>query len=74
MIALNTASKLPALRMADQTLARNRHDLLAFTIPVTALGFMLFMVGILLMVYEKGKPVSPGPWSSGSSEKALNAM
>jgi hypothetical protein len=59
IIALNAAGKhLPALQMAEQTLARNKNGLLAFTIPVAALGFMLFTVGILIMLYEKGTPMS----------------
>jgi hypothetical protein len=59
IIALNAAGEhLPALKMAEQTLARNRNGLLAFTIPVVALGFTLFMVGILIMLYEKGTPMS----------------
>jgi len=59
IIALNAAAEhLAALKMAEQTLARNKNSLLAFTIPVAALGFLLFMVGILIMVYEKGTPMS----------------
>jgi hypothetical protein len=59
IIALSAASKqLAALKMAEQTLVRNRNGLLAFTIPIAALGLMLFMVGILLILYEKGKPMS----------------
>jgi len=58
VIALSAASNLAALKVAEQTLARNRNSLLAFTIPVAALGFMLFMVGILVMLYEKGTPMS----------------
>ena len=42
--------------MTEQTLARN--GFLAFTIPIAAIGFSLFMVGILLMLYEKGKLMS----------------
>lgn len=42
IIALNAAGKhLPALQMAEQTLAMNKNGLLAFTIPVAALGLML---------------------------------
>ena len=56
---LNAAAKqVPALRAAEQTLARNKNALLGFTIPVAALGFLLFMVGILIMLYEKGTPMS----------------
>jgi hypothetical protein len=59
IIALSAASKqLAALKLAEQTLARNRNGLLAFTIPIAALGLMLFLVGILLMLYAKGKPMS----------------
>jgi hypothetical protein len=59
IIALSAASKhLAVLQMAEQTLARNRNSLLAFTIPVAALGLMLFMGGLLLRLYEKGKPMS----------------
>ena len=57
-IALNAASKLPALKMAEQALARNRNSLLAFTIPVAMLGCLLFMAGIVLRVYQSGKPMS----------------
>ena len=59
IICLNAASKhLPALKMAEQSLARNKNGLLAFTIPIAALGFLLFMAGILIMLYEKGTPMS----------------
>jgi hypothetical protein len=59
IIAVSAASKqLAALQRLEQILARNRNSLLAFTIPVAALGFMLFMVQIMLMLYEKGKPMS----------------
>jgi hypothetical protein len=57
-IALEAASKLPALKMAEQALARNRTSLLAFTIPVATLGCLLFMAGIVLRVYQSGKPMS----------------
>jgi hypothetical protein len=59
IIALSAASKqLAALQRLEQILARNRNSLLAFTIPVASLGFMLFAVQLMLMLYEKGKPMS----------------
>jgi len=58
VIALSAANNLAALKMAEQTLARNRTSLLAFTIPVAALGCLLFMAGIVLRVYQSGKPMS----------------
>jgi len=59
IIALSAASKhVAVLQMAEQALARNRNVLLAFTIPVAVLGFMLFMGACLLLLYEKGKPMS----------------
>jgi hypothetical protein len=59
IIALSAASRhLAALKMLEQILARNRNSLLAFTIPVAALGLMLFAVQLMLMLYEKGKPMS----------------
>ena len=57
-IALNAASNLAVFKMAEQTLARNRTSLLAFTIPVAVLGCLLFMAGIVLRVYQSGKPMS----------------
>ena len=59
IIALSAASKhVAVLQMAEQTVARNRNVFLAFTMPVAALGFMLFMGGCVLLLYEKGKPIS----------------
>jgi hypothetical protein len=59
IIALSAASKhVAVLQLAEQVLTRNRNVLLAFLIPVAALGFMVFMGGCLLMLYEKGKPMS----------------
>jgi hypothetical protein len=59
IIALSEASKhLTVLQMAEHALTRNRNVLLAFTIPVAALGFMLFLGGLMLMLYDKGKPMS----------------
>jgi hypothetical protein len=59
IIALSAASQhLVALQMLEQILARNRNTLLAFTIPVAALGFIVFFVQLMLMLYEKGQPMS----------------
>jgi hypothetical protein len=59
VIALSAASKhVAVLHMLEQVLARLRNGLLMFTIPVAGLGFILFMGGLLLMLYEKGKPMS----------------
>jgi hypothetical protein len=59
IIALIAASQHPAfLRTAEQILAQNRHKLLAFTIPIAALGFIVFFVQLMLMLYEKGQPMS----------------
>jgi hypothetical protein len=59
IIALSAASQhLAALQMLEQILARNRNTLLAFTIPVAALGFIAFFVQLMLMLNEKGEPMS----------------
>jgi hypothetical protein len=59
IVALTAASQhLAALKMLEQILARNRNTLLAFTIPVAALGFVVFFVQLMLMLYEKGQPMS----------------
>lgn len=59
IIALSAASqRLAALKMVEQILARNRNALLTFTIPVAALGFIVFVVQLMLMLYEKGQPMS----------------
>jgi hypothetical protein len=59
IIALTAASQhLAALKMLEQILARNRNTLLAFTIPVAALGFIVFFVQLMLMLYEKGQPMT----------------
>jgi hypothetical protein len=59
IIALSAASQhLAALQVLGQFLAKNRTTLLAFTIPVAALGFIVFFVQLMLMLYEKGQPMS----------------
>jgi hypothetical protein len=59
IIALSAVSKhIAALQLVEQTLAANRNILLAFIVPVVALGLILFMGGLMLMLYEKGKPMS----------------
>jgi hypothetical protein len=59
IIVLSAASQhLAPLKAAEQILARNRNTLLAFTIPVAALGFIVFFVQLMLMLYEKGQPMS----------------
>ena len=59
IVALSAASqRLAALKMLEQILARNRNTLLAFTIPVAALGCVVFFVQLMLMLYEKGQPMS----------------
>jgi len=59
IIAVSAASqRLAALTTLEQILTRNRNTLLAFTIPVAALGFIVFFVQLMLMLYEKGQPMS----------------
>jgi hypothetical protein len=53
IIALSAVSKhIAALQLVEQTLAANRNILLAFIVPVVALGLILFMGGLMLMLYE----------------------
>ena len=59
IIALGAASRhLAVLQTLEQILARNRNTLLAFTIPIAALGFIVFFVQLMLMLYEKGQSMS----------------
>lgn len=59
IIALSAVSKhVAVLQSVEQIFAANRNALLAFTIPVAALGLTLFMGGLMLMLYEKGRPMS----------------
>jgi hypothetical protein len=59
IIALSAASKhVAVLQIAEHALTRNRNLLLAFTLPVAVLGFMLFMGGCVLLLCDKGKPMS----------------
>jgi hypothetical protein len=59
IIALTAASQhLALLKTAEAILARNRNSLLAFTIPAAVLGFIVFFVQLMLMLYEKGQPMS----------------
>lgn len=59
IIALSAASQhLTALKFLEQIKASNRNALLAFTIPVAALGFIVFVIQLMLMLYEKAKPMS----------------
>ena len=61
IIALSAVSQHSVmLKAAAQMITKNRNSLLAFTVPVAALGLMLFMVEIMLRLYEKGKPMSHG--------------
>jgi hypothetical protein len=59
ILAVSAASQhLALLKAAEEYLARNRNTLLAFTIPIAALGFIVFIVQLMLMLYEKGQPMS----------------
>jgi hypothetical protein len=59
IIALSAASQhLAVFQTLEQILARNRNTLLAFTIPIAALGFVVFFVQLMLMLYEKGQSMS----------------
>ena len=59
IVAVSAASQhLALLNTAEEYLARNRNTLLAFTIPIAALGFIVFIVQLMLMLYEKGQPMS----------------
>jgi hypothetical protein len=59
IVAVSAASQhLALLKTAEEYLARNRNTLLAFTIPIAALGFIVFIVQLMLMLYEKGQPMS----------------